>query len=89
MIPGVELARCRTPEIVADAAHAVLVRAGASFNGQFLIDEDVLRDAGVTDFARYAVDPDAGAAARPVPRRGKIGSDSLFSFSGFEAEEGV
>ena len=29
MIPGVEAARCRKPEIVADAAHAVLVRAGA------------------------------------------------------------
>ena len=41
----------------ADAAHAVLVRDARGFHGQFLIDEEVLREAGVTDFARYAVDP--------------------------------
>ena len=29
----------------------------AGFHGRFLLDEDVLRDAGVTDFSRYAVDP--------------------------------
>jgi citronellol/citronellal dehydrogenase len=63
MIPGVELARCRKPEIVADAAHAVLSRDARGFAGNFLIDEDVLRDAGVTDFAAYAVDP----AQKPLP----------------------
>lgn len=57
MIPGVEARRCRTPQIVADAAHAVLVRKARGFSGNFLIDEDVLRDAGVSDFARYAVEP--------------------------------
>lgn len=57
MIPGVEPDRCRTPQIVADAAHAVLVRPSRNVNGQFLIDEDVLRQAGVSDFAQYAVDP--------------------------------
>ena len=57
MIPGIELARCRTPEIVADAAHAILVRSAAGFSGQFLIDDEVLAAAGVTDFTRYAVDP--------------------------------
>lgn len=57
MIPGVEIPRCRTPEIVADAAHAVLTRTARGFTGNFLIDEDVLRDAGVTDFDAYAVDP--------------------------------
>jgi citronellol/citronellal dehydrogenase len=57
MIPGVDAARCRTPAIVADAAHAVLVRDARGFAGEFLIDEDVLRQAGVTDFAGYAVDP--------------------------------
>jgi citronellol/citronellal dehydrogenase len=56
MIPGVEPRMCRTPEIVADAAHAVLVREAAGFHGHFLIDETVLREAGVADFARYAVD---------------------------------
>ena len=57
MIPGVEIPRCRTPEIVADAAHAVLVRPARGFSGNFLIDEDVLRGAGVSDFSGYAVDP--------------------------------
>jgi citronellol/citronellal dehydrogenase len=63
MIPGVELARCRKPEIVADAAHAVLSRDARGFAGHFLIDEDVLREAGVTDFSQYAVDP----AQAPLP----------------------
>lgn len=57
MIPGVDLAHCRKPEIVADAAHAILVRDARDFHGQFLIDDDVLRAAGVSDFAGYAVDP--------------------------------
>ncbi|GGZ65498.1 short chain dehydrogenase [Lysobacter xinjiangensis] len=57
MIPGVDPAMCRRPEIVADAAHAVLVRSARERTGAFLIDEDVLREAGVTDFERYAVDP--------------------------------
>ncbi|QOW22586.1 SDR family oxidoreductase [Novilysobacter avium] len=57
MIPGIDMAGCRTPEIVADAAHAVLVREAAGFHGQFLIDDDVLAEAGVEDFSGYAVDP--------------------------------
>jgi citronellol/citronellal dehydrogenase len=57
MIPGVDPARCRRPEIVADAAHAVLTRPARGATGRFLIDEDVLREAGVTDFSQYAVDP--------------------------------
>ena len=57
MIPGIDIARCRKPEIVADAAHAILVREARGFHGQFLLDEDALRGAGITDLARYAVDP--------------------------------
>jgi citronellol/citronellal dehydrogenase len=57
MIPGVDPARCRTPEVMADAAHAVLTTPARQRTGRFLIDEDVLREAGVTDFDRYAVDP--------------------------------
>ena len=57
MIPGVELANGRSPEIVADAAHAVLVREARGFHGRFLIDEDVLREAGAASFERYASDP--------------------------------
>jgi citronellol/citronellal dehydrogenase len=57
MIPGVDIAGCRKPEIVADAAHAVLIRQAADFHGHFLIDDDVLFAAGVVDFDQYAVDP--------------------------------
>ncbi|MBE5316954.1 MAG: NAD(P)-dependent oxidoreductase [Xanthomonadales bacterium] len=57
MIPGVDHDGCRKPEIVADAAHAVLSTPAARLNGQFLIDEDVLRVHGVEDFEPYAVKP--------------------------------
>ena len=57
MIPGVDARNCRTPQIVADAAHAVLVRDARGFAGNFLIDEDVLREAGTSDFDQYAVEP--------------------------------
>lgn len=57
MIPGVEAERCRTPQILADAAHAVLVRESAGFSGRFLIDDEVLAEAGVSDLSGYAVDP--------------------------------
>lgn len=48
---------CRTPEIVADAAHVILTRDSRGETGRFYIDEDVLREAGVTDFEGYAVAP--------------------------------
>ena len=53
------MASSRTPEIMADAAHLLLTRSSRSATGQFLIDETVLRAAGVTDFERYAVTPGA------------------------------
>jgi citronellol/citronellal dehydrogenase len=48
---------CRKPEIVADAAHAILIGDSRAASGRFLLDEDVLRAEGVTDFTRYAVAP--------------------------------
>jgi citronellol/citronellal dehydrogenase len=48
---------CRRPEIVADAAHVILTGDSREQTGRFLIDEDVLREAGVTDFEKYAVAP--------------------------------
>ena len=49
-----EMARmCRLPAIVADAAHAILVRNPAECTGNFFIDEEVLRESGVTDFSPY------------------------------------
>ena len=49
--------RCRRPEIMADAAHHVLTRPAREVSGNFFIDEDVLRAAGVRDFEPYAVAP--------------------------------
>ncbi|MBN6114341.1 SDR family oxidoreductase, partial [Xanthomonas bonasiae] len=57
MIPGVDAGNGRRPEIMADAAHAVLTRTAAGFHGQFLIDDEVLAAAGVTDLSGYALDP--------------------------------
>jgi len=57
LLGGEETARHgRTPEIVADAAHAILTREARSCTGNFFIDEEVLRQAGVTDLQRYAVE---------------------------------
>jgi citronellol/citronellal dehydrogenase len=56
MIPGVDISFGRKPEIVADAAHAILVRDARGFTGNFLIDEQVLHEAGVRDFGIYAID---------------------------------
>jgi citronellol/citronellal dehydrogenase len=50
---------CRTEEIMADAAHEILGRDAAQCTGRFFIDEDVLVQAGVTNFDRYAVKPGA------------------------------
>lgn len=55
MIPGIDTAACRTPEILADAAHVIL--AGAPRTGEFLVDDEVLASVGVTDLDKYAVVP--------------------------------
>jgi citronellol/citronellal dehydrogenase len=47
------IARSRTPEIMADAAHAILARAPMEQTGKELIDDEVLAAAGVTDLSRY------------------------------------
>ncbi len=49
--------RSRTPEIVADAAHAIFVKPSRAFTGHFLIDDTFLAGEGVTDFDKYRVDP--------------------------------
>jgi citronellol/citronellal dehydrogenase len=61
MIPGAseQVAQMRKPDIMADAAHVVLTRDARATTGRFFLDEDVLREAGVTDFAGYAVEPGA------------------------------
>jgi citronellol/citronellal dehydrogenase len=57
MIPGIDVRRCRRPEIVADAAHAILTTPSREFCGRFVIDEEILRERGATDFEQYAVEP--------------------------------
>jgi citronellol/citronellal dehydrogenase len=57
LIPGIDPARCRRPEIVADAAHAILTRLSRSTTGRFFSDEEALAEAGITDFTPYADDP--------------------------------
>jgi citronellol/citronellal dehydrogenase len=51
------LARSRSPEIMADAAHAILTRDSRGFTGHFCIDDLVLWEAGVRDFSKYAAVP--------------------------------
>ncbi len=57
MIPGVIPEHCRTPEIMADAAYALLTSEAATTTGNFFIDEEVLKKAGITDLGRYSVVP--------------------------------
>ena len=49
---------CRTPDIVADAAHAILCRESRACTGNFFIDDEVLAEVGVTDLERYKVAPE-------------------------------
>ncbi|NNE58178.1 MAG: NAD(P)-dependent oxidoreductase [Hellea sp.] len=44
----------RTPEILSDAAHIILTKNAKEFTGQFVVDEILLREQGVTDFSKYA-----------------------------------
>jgi citronellol/citronellal dehydrogenase len=64
VLGGEALARCcRRPEIVAEAARAILVKPVREGTGRFHIDEEVLRAEGITDFSRYAVEPAAPLVA--------------------------
>ena len=56
MIPGVDIALCRKPEIMADAAWWVLTQAELE-TGNFYIDDAVLAAHGMTDFDAYAMTP--------------------------------
>jgi citronellol/citronellal dehydrogenase len=57
MIPGVDLNKCRKPEILADAAYLILTSDAGATTGRFFIDDSLLAEHGVTDFDRYAVVP--------------------------------
>ena len=57
MIPGVDVARCRTPEILDDAAYLILTSDAKTTSGNFYIDDTVLAAHGTTDFEKYSVTP--------------------------------
>ena len=57
MIPGVDTAACRTPEILADAAYIVLNRESKSCTGNFFVDDELLASEGITDLEKYSVVP--------------------------------
>lgn len=47
----------RTPDIVAEAAYHILRRPSTGCTGNFFIDEEVLKQEGITDLEKYAVNP--------------------------------
>jgi citronellol/citronellal dehydrogenase len=56
MVGGEEMMRqSRKPEIMSDAAHAILTSDSRTTTGNFFLDEDLLRERGVTDFEQYAM----------------------------------
>ena len=57
MIPGIDTNFCRKPEIMADAAYVILNKDSKSTTGNFFVDEEVLRESGVSDFDSYSVVP--------------------------------
>ena len=56
MIPGVDIALCRTPEILSDAAYLILT-GPSSVTGNFFIDDSLLAEHGITDLEKYSVTP--------------------------------
>ncbi len=60
LLGGEKMVRAsRKPDILADAAHAILTKPSRECTGNFFVDDDVLRAEGVTDLSGYAVDPKA------------------------------
>jgi citronellol/citronellal dehydrogenase len=57
MIPGVDTAACRTPEILAGAAYVILNRESKDCTGNFFVDDEVLASVGITDLEKYSVVP--------------------------------
>ena len=57
MIPGVDTAACRTPEILADAAYIILNRESKDCTGNFFVDDELLASEGITDLEKYSVVP--------------------------------
>jgi citronellol/citronellal dehydrogenase len=65
LLDGVSRSQCRTASIVADAAHVIVTRDPSTCTGRFFVDEDVLREAGITDFTSYRADPSSTRELAP------------------------
>ena len=50
---------------MADAAHVILASSARQITGRLLIDEEILRESGVTEFKHYRFEPDSDAALMP------------------------
>ncbi|WP_449123154.1 SDR family oxidoreductase [Pseudomonas sp. MPG01] len=57
--------QARTPAIMADAAHVILDSSGRQITGRLLIDEEILRESGVTEFGQYRFDRESDATLMP------------------------
>jgi citronellol/citronellal dehydrogenase len=57
MIPGIEVAKCRKPEILSDAAYLILTSDARTTTGNFFIDDALLAQHGITDLEKYSVTP--------------------------------
>jgi len=57
MIPGVDTAACRTPDILSDSAYIILNRIAKECTGNFFVDDEVLASEGITDLEKYSVVP--------------------------------
>jgi citronellol/citronellal dehydrogenase len=57
LIPGIDMQKCRTPEILSDAAWWILTSDARTTTGNFFIDDTLLAEHSVTDFEHYAVVP--------------------------------
>ncbi len=47
--------QCRIPEIMADAAYIMLTRDARNFTGNFIIDEDILKEEGCKDMEQVSI----------------------------------
>ncbi|MEM6812048.1 MAG: NAD(P)-dependent oxidoreductase [Pseudomonadota bacterium] len=63
MVGNIKSEQCRKDTIMADAAYEILVKDSSEATGQFYIDEDLLKEAGVEDFSQYLFDPNS----TPIP----------------------
>jgi citronellol/citronellal dehydrogenase len=66
--------RSRTPDIMAEAAHAILTRDARRFTGQFVLDRDILAEEGIIDLASFQVDPAAALEPDIFVDPGELGA---------------